>query len=92
MKSEEKIGHDFVMIWYWLGFVCSYIKLILKRKYIMITLWFRLCMLWLPEFLFAISLLHLVGLALFELISIESLMRYDDLNERWVPVHEIVHE
>ena len=32
MNSEEKIIHDFVMIWYWLGFVCAYIKLILKRK------------------------------------------------------------
>ena len=49
-------------------------------------------MLWLLEFLFAISLLRVLGLALFELISRESLMRYDDLNERWVPVHEIVHE
>ena len=49
-------------------------------------------MLWRLEFLFTIILLRLLGLALFELISRESLMRYDDLNERWIPVHEIVHE
>ena len=58
----------------------------------MITSWFRFCMFCLLDFLFTISLLRLLGLALFELISRESLMRYDDLNERWVPVHEIVHE
>ena len=34
----------------------------------MITSLFRLCILWFPEFLFAISLLRLLGLALFELI------------------------
>ena len=34
----------------------------------MITTWFRLCMFCLLDFLFTISLLRLLGLALFELI------------------------